>query len=112
VVREFRVNEGCEKDFELLFAPGGVWSELLQPRSEGYLGTELHLVSLADCRYRVFDYWKSHRDFELFRGLYQQDVEQFRKWLANKDFSRQESLLGSFYVGESDGDEEAGFVQA
>ena len=112
MVREFRVNEGCEKDFELVFALDGVWTELLQTRSEGYLGTELHLVSTADRRYRVFDYWRSHRDFELFREAYQQDVEQFRKWLTSKGLVHQETLLGSFYVGESGFGEGSGLVPA
>lgn len=104
------MNEGCEKDFELVFAPDSIWNEFLLQRSEGYLGTELHPGLPADRRYRVFDYWKSHRDFELFRAVYQQDVEQFRKWLANKDLAHQETLLGSFYVGESDLDEGSDLV--
>jgi hypothetical protein len=110
IVREFVVAEGCERDFALVFGPGGIWCELLRPRSDGYLGSELQLGSLADRRYRLFDYWKSHRDFELFREGYQDDVEQFRKWLANKDLVRKETLLGSFYGGPSDFDEGTDFV--
>jgi heme-degrading monooxygenase HmoA len=105
IAREFVVAEGCEPDFALVFAAESIWSELLRPRSDGYLGTELHLVSLEERRYRVFDYWKSHLDFESFRESYQSDVEQFRKWLASKDLVQQETLLGSFYRGDSDFDE-------
>jgi hypothetical protein len=108
IVREFRVLVGCEKDFELVFGPGGVWASLVQTRSEGYLRTEL--VPVEDRRLRVFDYWQSHWDFEAFREGYQQDIEQFREWLANKDFVEFEKLEASFYCDESDGGDDAGLV--
>jgi hypothetical protein len=108
IVREFTVNVGCEKDFELVFGPGGIWPELLQPRSEGYSGTELQLVS-ERC-YRVLDWWKSHRDFELFREQCQHDVEEFRKWLLSKGLVVHEAFLGSFYTAGPD--EDAGLVSA
>jgi heme-degrading monooxygenase HmoA len=111
-MREFVVKAGCEREFELVFGPDGVWPGLLQPRAEGYLGTELQKDSLAERGYKVRDFWKSHLDFEAFRELYQPDVEQFRKWLAGKNLVEKEKLLGSFYMDEPDGDEDAGLVQA
>jgi hypothetical protein len=111
IVREFRVNAGCEKDFESVFGRDGVWAELLQRGSEGFIETELQIVSPDDRSYKVRDSWKSHWDFELFRAGHQYEVEQFRKWLADKDLVAQETLLGSFYSDEPDGDEDAGLVQ-
>jgi hypothetical protein len=110
IVREFWVREGCEKDFELVFGPEGLWPGLLQPRSQGFLGTVLH--QLAEKWYQVRDCWKSHMDFEDFREQHQYDVEQFRKWLASKELVEHETLLGSFYTDEPDDGEDAGLVQA
>ena len=111
IVREFKVSVGCEKDFELVFGPGGVWCELLQQYAEGYLNSEFQVVSQKDRRYKVKDFWSSHWDFELFRARQQHEVEQFRKWLGMKDLVEQETLLGSFYTDETGGDDEAGLVQ-
>jgi len=108
IVREFRVNVGCEKDFELVFGPGGVWAALVQVRSEGYVRTEVQLVE--DRRFRVLDYWQSHWDFEAFRDSWQQDIEQFRQWLANKEFVEIEKFEAWFYEDESGGGDEAGSV--
>ena len=70
--------------------------------------TEVQLVE--DRRFRVLDYWQSHCDFEAFRGSYQQDIEQFRQWLANKEFVEFEKFEASFYKDESDEGDEAGLV--
>ena len=110
IVREFKVKVGCEKDFELAFGSGSVWCELLQRYSDGYLDTEVKVVSVEDRRYWVRDLWKSHWDFELFRARQQHEVEEFRKWLAMKDLVEHETLLGSFY-DRAEGDEDAGLVR-
>lgn len=91
-----------------MFGPGGIWPELLQARSDGYTGTELKMTS--ERSYRVRDWWKSHRDFELFRAQYQHDVEEFGKWLAGKDLVGHETFLGSFYSDEPG--EDSGLVVA
>ena len=109
IVREFWVREGCGEDFELVFGPDGIWPELLQPRSDGFLGTLLHRS--PGNRYQVRDCWKSHMDFEDFRERHQYDVEQFQKWLASKELVDQETLLGAFYDNEEPGDD-AGLVVA
>ena len=112
IVREFRVNAACEEDFELVFESDGVWCDLLQRCSDGYINSELQVVSQADRCYRVRDLWKTHWDFELFRARHQPEVEEFRKWLAAKGLVEHEKFLGSFYRGESDRGDEAGLVSA
>ena len=112
IVRGFRVRAGGERDFELVFGPGGVWAALVQARSKGYVRTDVQQVSVEDRSFRVFDYWRFHWDFETFRESYQQDLEQFRRWLANKDLVDHETLVGSFYIDEADGSEDAGLVPA
>jgi len=112
IVREFRVNAGCEKDFELVFGPGGVWASLVETRSEGYVRTELQTASVEDRRFRVLDYWQSHWDFEAFRESWQHDIDQFRLWLANKELVESEKFEASFYTNESDEGDDAGLVSA
>jgi heme-degrading monooxygenase HmoA len=112
IVREFRVNAGCEKDFELVFRPDGVWAGLLQRRSQGYIGIELKAVAPEDRRYEVRDLWRSHRSFEVFRDSYQADIERFRDWLAGKEMIEQETLLGAFYSDEPNEGDDAGLVSA
>jgi heme-degrading monooxygenase HmoA len=110
IVREFKVKAGCENDFELVFGSGGLWCELLQRYSDGYLDTEVQIVSVEERRYMVRDFWKSHWDFELFRVRQQHEVELFRDWLASQDMVEQETLLGSFCTDEPGDD--AGLVEA
>jgi hypothetical protein len=112
IVREFRVNAGCESAFALVFGPWGAWAALVQARSEGYVRTELQIASVEDRKFRVLDYWQSHWDFETFRESWQHDIEQFRQWLANKEFVEFEKLEASFYTDESDEGDEAGLVPA
>lgn len=70
------------------------------------------LVRLEDQRFRVKDYWSSHLKFEAFREWRQHEVEQFYDWLTSKELIEHETVLGSFYVDDSDWDDEAGLVSA
>jgi hypothetical protein len=107
VAREFVVREGCEQDFSLIFGPDGIWCDLLRSCSKGFKATEL--IAVAPLRYRVRDYWTSHREFEVFRARHQYDVEKFRDWFASKELAEQETFLGSFYQ-DPEGSEDAGQV--
>jgi hypothetical protein len=110
IVRRFRVREGGEKDFELIFAPDGVWAELLRSRSPGYTGTELKRLAPEDRSYEIRDCFRSHRSFEVFRDWYQADVARFREWLAGNALVEQEIFLGGFYWSGPDEGDEAGLV--
>jgi len=107
IVREFVIREGCHKDFELIFGSDGVWPELLRRCSEGFAETGLEQVSSVANGYKVRDYWRSHRDFEEFRGQRRFEIDQFQRWLASKDLVEHETLLGAFY---DDGEDESGLV--
>ena len=104
IVREFVVAEGREEDFKRIFGPEGIWSELLR-RSAEYVGTDCRLEAEIERRYRVLDYWLSHEGFESFRGQYQLEYEKFSRLIASEGLVEWETLLGSFYRGESDFDE-------
>jgi hypothetical protein len=102
IVRELVVAEGREEDFRKIFGPEGIWSELLR-RSAEYLGTDCRPE--AERRFRVTDYWLSHESFEDFRRRYQLDYEKFSRLIASEGLVERETLLGSFYRGDSDFDE-------
>jgi heme-degrading monooxygenase HmoA len=105
VVREFVVVEGRAEDFEGVFRPGGIWQELLG-RSQGYLASELLELSGGSRQYEVFDYWRSHEDFESCRRERQQEIERFNL-LFLESLVQRETFLGSFY---EDGPDESGLV--
>ena len=104
IVREFVVAEGREEDFKKVFGSEGIWSELLR-RSAEYLKTDCRLEAAAERRYRVLDYWLSHESFEDFRQKYQLEYEKFSRLIASEGLVERETLLGSFYGGDSDFDE-------
>lgn len=104
IVREFVVAEGREEDFKKVFGSEGIWSELLR-RSAEHLGTDCRLEAEAERRYRVLDYWLSHESFEDFRRQYQLEYEKFSRLIASEGLVERETLLGSFYRGDSDFDE-------
>ena len=100
-------GEGRQAEFEKLFEPTGFWQVLLG-RSKGYLKTEIRCESQTRRRYRVFDYWDSHFDFEDFRRMHAADIEQFGQWVRAEGLVEKELLLGSFYEerpGADDGDD-------
>ena len=107
MVRGFVVDEGRERDFEEVFSRGGIWQELLGG-SPGYLKSSLRMeLSRGQRRYKVFDYWRSHQDFERCRSERQEEIERFSLLLASEGMVRRETVLGSFY---EEGPEEGGLV--
>jgi heme-degrading monooxygenase HmoA len=105
VVREFAVVDGREEDFAEVFRPGGIWQGLLRS-SPGYLASELLKLSSGPGQYEVFDYWRSHEDFESCRQERQQEIERF-KLLFLESLILHETFLGGFY---EDGPDESGLV--
>ena len=104
IVREFVVAVGRIEDFRKVFGRDGIWSELLR-RSAEYLGTDCRLEAEAERRFRVLDYWLSHESFEDFRRRHQLEYEKFSRLIESEGLVERETLLGSFYRGESDFDE-------
>jgi heme-degrading monooxygenase HmoA len=113
IVREFQAGEGCEQKFEKIYGPGGKWNELLQ-KSEGFISTELKYESVVERRYKSFDHWRSHSDFEAFREGFQAEIEQLKRQVADEELVESEFLLGSFYIDENGSgfDEDTGLVPA
>ena len=106
MVRRFEVVEGREQDFEEVFRREGVWEELLRS-SPGYLNSELYQDAGERGRYEVFDYWRSHEDFEDCRRERQQEIERFNLLFLDEGLVHRQTFLGSFY---EEGPDESGLV--
>jgi heme-degrading monooxygenase HmoA len=103
------VSEGREQDFEKVFGRDGIWTELLRG-SAGYRGSSLRMELMGwRRRYKVFDHWRSHEDFERFREQRQQEYEKFSLWVRSEGLVERETVLGSFY-DEPDFDAGTGLV--
>ena len=98
--------EERRQDFEEIFRPSGIWEEFLR-LSSGYLGSELYPVSGKRARYQVFDYWRSHEDFEGCRRERQQAIERFSLLFLDERLVLRHAVLGSFY---EEGPEDKGLV--
>ena len=98
--------EGRERDFEEIFGQDGIWEEFLR-LSPGYLKSELYRVPGNRARYQIFDYWRSHEDFEDCRRERQQAIERFGLLFLDERLVLKHALLGSFY---EEGPDESGLV--
>jgi hypothetical protein len=62
--------------------------------------------------YTVFDFWKSHVDFESFRERFAADVDRFRRLLLADGVVKRELMLGSFYESDPGPQDDSGLVPA
>ena len=107
----FWVNEGKELEFENVFGTLGVWSSFLR-RSEGYRGTEIKCESQAERRYRLLDFWASHREFEAFRAMFATDYDRFDRLVLEEGLIQKQILVGTYYTDEPDRGDEGNAVPA
>jgi heme-degrading monooxygenase HmoA len=56
IIWEFVVKEGARGQFELMYGPGGAWSELFA-RAPGFRGTTLMRDTMRPQRYLAIDIW-------------------------------------------------------
>ena len=76
-------------------------------QADGYLVTEVWCESPETCQYRVKDFWNWHRNFETFRGRFQQKFERFETWIVSEGLVEKEQFLGAYYERKnSNGDED------
>jgi hypothetical protein len=69
-------------------------------QADGFIATEVKCESPG--RYRVRDFWKWHRRFEVFRERHSEDFAQFDREIVNELVEKQE-FVGAYY--EADGDD-------
>ena len=96
--------DGRQPDLEAVFGPRGIWSELLG-RVVGYAGTEIWCESPAERQYRVLDTWWSHREFEIFRTRFGNEVERFQSLLVSEGIANKFEVVGTYYDERGDGDD-------
>ncbi len=89
---------------EVVFGTAGIWSELLR-RAGGYVGTEIWCESSTERRYRVRDFWRSHREFEGFRVRFVAEVERFHSLLISERIVSKFEVVGTYYDERGDGDD-------
>jgi len=87
-----------------VFGPDGIWARFLG-RAEGFIATDVKYESLpeagSDGRYRVRDFWKGHRGFEIFRERFSEDFAQFDRRIVDELVEKQE-FVGGYYEGDGD----------
>jgi len=96
--------DGRQADLEVVFGPSGIWRDLLG-RAEGYAGTEIWCESSTERRYRVRDFWRSHREFEVFRARLGSELERFRSLLISEGIVSKFEVVGTYYDERGDGDD-------
>jgi hypothetical protein len=89
---------------EVVFGKAGIWTELLR-RAEGYQGTEVWCESPVERRYRARDFWRSHREFEMFRTRFAAEVERFHSLLMSEGIVSRFEVVGTYYDERGDGDD-------
>ena len=102
--RRFWVADGRRADFEVVFGPGGIWTELLH-RGPGYLVTEIECESVSERRYRVRDFWDRHFGFELFRERFAAEYERFEELILSEGIVERVQFVGSYYEARPGDDE-------
>jgi hypothetical protein len=84
-----------------VFGPDGIWARFLR-RADGYIATVTRLELPGDERYRVRDFWRGHRGFEVFRERFSEDFAEFDRQIVDGLVEKQE-FVGAYY--EADGDD-------
>jgi hypothetical protein len=85
----------------MVFRGDGIWARFLSSAA-GYLVTDVRCESPDDGRYRVRDFWRGHRGFELFRERFAEGFARFDRQIVGELIEKQE-FVGAYY--EADGDD-------
>ncbi len=84
----------------MVFGPEGIWARFLR-QSESYIATDVKHESVGDGRYRVLDFWRWHRGFEIFRERFAEAFSQFDREVIDELVDKQE-FVGAYYEASGD----------
>jgi hypothetical protein len=84
-----------------VFGPDGIWARFLR-QAESYIATDVKCELPGDGQYRVRDFWKGHRGFEVFRERFSEGFAEFDRQIVDELVEKQE-FVGAYY--EADGNE-------
>jgi heme-degrading monooxygenase HmoA len=93
IVWEFRVQEGREQEFELLYNSEGLWAILFRS-SPAYHGTKLLRDTDGTRRYLTIDRWHTMLDFQQFKQMFQSEYKAIDE--KCEEFTESERLVGIF----------------
>ena len=93
VIWEYRVRAGCQKEFEKMYSPNGLWARLFR-RGAGYLNTELIHDPKNRSRYLTIDRWISSEAYDAFRANWREDYDALAAHCAR--LIEREAQLGAF----------------
>jgi len=83
-----------------VFGADGIWTRFLR-QGEGFIATDVKCESQGEGRYRVRDFWRGHRWFEVFRECFSEDFAEFDRQIVDGLVEKQE-LVGAYYEGDGD----------
>jgi hypothetical protein len=81
-----------------VFGPDGIWARFLR-QAESFIATDLKYEPVGDERYRVRDFWKGHRGFEVFRERFSEDFAEFDRRIVDGLVEKQE-FVGAYYEAD------------
>jgi hypothetical protein len=84
-----------------VFGSDGIWARFLR-QAESFIATDLKCEAVVDGRYRVRDFWRGHRGFEVFRERFSEGFAEFDRQIVDELVEKQE-FVGAYY--EADGDD-------
>jgi heme-degrading monooxygenase HmoA len=93
IVWEFRVRQGREQEFELLYNSEGLWAILFRS-SPAYHGTKLLRDTDGTRRYQTIDRWHTMLDFQQFKNMFQSEYKAIDE--KCEEFTESERLVGIF----------------
>lgn len=92
-VWEFQVKSESIAEFERIYGPVGLWSQLFR-RSSAFLGTELLRDTDRAGRYLTIDRWTSREALGQFKQQYAEEYAALDK--TCEEMTGSERLLGNF----------------
>jgi len=91
ILWEYQVKPDRRSDFESIYSPAGVWTELFK-KGTGYIGTELFHDETRPYRYLTIDRWASKEDYETFLSQWEKEYKALDK--RCEGLTESESLIG------------------
>jgi heme-degrading monooxygenase HmoA len=92
-VWEFRVEPGCEAEFEQHYGPNGTWARLFA-QATGYIETLLLKDGGTADRYLTVDRWVDEAAYRAFRSAHLREYDQLDQQCAK--LTTAETLIGLF----------------
>ncbi len=97
------MRPGKQVEFVNIFRAEGIWARFLR-QAQGYIATEVECELLdapGDGRYRVRDFWREHREFEIFREQSSEGFVRFDRDIVEGLVEKQE-FVGAYYEADQD----------